>query len=78
MVPRLLVVFVLPNLHTDRFYIDPEYLQLHGKAFWLNLKGYEECKNSTNKTVYIPKKNVFNELTLRKLMILASKGETLQ
>jgi hypothetical protein len=48
---------------------------LNGKAFWLSLAGYEDSDNEFNKAVYIPVKNVFDDSTLRKLMIAASKRE---
>lgn len=75
MIPRLLVVFTLPDLHQERVSFTSEYLMLNGRAFWLSLAGYEDSNNEFNKTVYIPVKNVFDNSALRKLMIAASKRE---
>lgn len=75
MIPRLLVVFSLPDLHKDRVCFAPEYLTLNGRAFWLSLAGYNDSDNKENKTVHIPVKNTFDDSSLKKLMILASRRE---
>ncbi len=76
MVPRILVVLLLSSIE-EWVSCTPEHLILHGQAYWLSLARLETCDNRANKTIQIPKKNVFNEVTLRKLMIAASKREVL-
>jgi Domain of unknown function (DUF4365) len=74
MVPRILVVLTLPTIREE--WVDfKEHLILKGKAHWLSLAGCEACENNTNKTVYIQKKNIFNDISLKKMMIAASKRE---
>lgn len=77
MVPRILVVLLLPASSKEFVICRPEHLVVHGQAYWLSLAGFEASNNSSTKTVKIPKKNVFNDITLRELMIAASKRERL-
>lgn len=77
MVPKILVVYSLPQEENEWVQCTPELLALKGKAYWKNLRGADICENQTTKTIYISKSNIFNHDTLKKLMILASKSEEL-
>ncbi len=73
MIPRILVVLLLPSLNEEWVSCQPEQLIVQGKAYWISLAGYQSSDNSTSKTVRIPKRNVFNDEALVKLMLAASK-----
>ena len=66
--PRLLVVLDLPTDENRWVTITEDELVLRHRAYWLNLKGYEEKENESSVTVHIPKKNLFNVDNLHTLM----------
>ena len=72
--PRLLVVLDLPCDENDWVTINEDELILRRRAYWVNLKGYEETTNRTSVTVSIPKGNVFNVESLRDLMDQSRRG----
>ena len=72
--PRLLVVLDLPRDENDWVTITEGELILRRRAYWVNLKGYEETANRTSVTVPIPTGNVFNVESLRHLMDQSRRG----
>lgn len=75
--PRLLVVLDLPRDEHEWMTITTDELVLRRRAYWLNLKGYEETGNESSITVRIPSKNLFNVESLCTLMD-QSRGGTIQ
>ena len=75
LIPRLLVILALPIVEESWVCCTTEHLILKGQAYWMSLVGFEATNNSTNKTVHIPKLNLFNDMSLKRLMIAASKRE---
>ena len=74
--PRILVVLDLPKDASRWINVTEEELILRRAAYWLNLKGYADTKNTTSVTVYIPIKNLFNVENLQNMMEQARKGAT--
>jgi hypothetical protein len=75
-IPRLLVLFVLPPDAGQWLQHEiGEHLITRRCAYYLNLYGFPEVPNETNKTVYIPRRNILTVDTLRTLMEQASRLE---
>ena len=72
--PRLLVVLDLPKEEDQWMSITSDELVLRRRAYWLNLRGYEESNNQTSVTVRIPETNVFNVENLHDLMKQSRSG----
>ena len=72
--PRLLVVLDLPSKKDQWVTITEDELVLRRRAYWLNLKGYEETENLSIITVRIPTKNVFDVENLQSLMEQSREG----
>ena len=49
-------------------------LILRRRAYWLNLRGWEETTNQTSVTVHLPITNLFNVGGLQQLMDQSRKG----
>ena len=72
--PRLLVVLDLPREQDQWMMVTADELVLRRKAYWLNLRGYEETPNQESVTVNIPVANVFNVDNLHSLMEQSRTG----
>ena len=72
--PRLLVVLDLPKDEHQWMTITADELVLRYRAYWLNLKGWDETTNQTSITVRIPEQNIFNVENLRALMEQSRQG----
>ncbi|MHB8260653.1 MAG: DUF4365 domain-containing protein [Bacteroidia bacterium] len=75
--PRLLVLLVLPQQQIDWLIHQPDKLILQKCAYYLNLKGLPTSVNAGHQTVYIPTLNMLTPAALKDLMIKASKLEDL-
>lgn len=75
--PRLLVVLVLPQSQVDWLIHHPDELILKKCAYYVNLKGLPESMNAGHETVYLPITNMLTPAALKDLMIKASKLEDL-
>lgn len=75
MVPRILILFALPENDNEYVSCTEEQLVLKGTAFWKNLHGLPAIENESSKTIIIPRKNRFEMSSLEKMMVLLSKGE---
>ena len=71
---RLLMVLDLPKDEQQWMTITESELILRHRAYWLNLRGYEETANQSSVTVRIPEENLFNVESLRTLMEQSRKG----
>ena len=77
MVPRLLVLLMLPLQQTEWLIHHPDKLILQKCSYFLNLKGMPASLNMSNQTVYIPSANMLTPKALKHLMIKASKWQDL-
>ena len=75
--PRLLVLLVLPQDPAQWLVHEPERLLLQKCAYFLNLKGFPARPNVDRPTVHIPVSNTLTPEALTELMIKASKLEDL-
>ena len=55
--------------------VTTDELVLRHRAYWLNLRGYEETTNQSSVTVQIPESNLFDVEKLRKLMEQSRGGK---
>ena len=74
LIPRLLVVLELPRDEERWITITAEELILRRRAYWLNLRGFEETESRATVTVRIPMTNVFDVDSLRSLMDQSRRG----
>ena len=72
--PRLLVVLDLPKDEEMWMTLTRNELILRRRAYWLNLRGWEETTNLTSVTVHLPIANLFNVGGLQDLMEQSRKG----
>ena len=72
--PRLLVVLDLPKDEEQWVTITEDELVMRRRAFWLNLKGFEETDNRSSVTVRIPVDNLFDVENLQALMKQSREG----
>ena len=66
-VPRLLVVFLMPDERDALFDQTEEQLTLRRCAYWTSLSGLEATEHQT-RTVHIPRANLLTPEALRRLM----------
>ncbi len=76
MVPRILVVLILPSDQDQWLDVNADQLVARRCAFWCNLKGMPEITTETT-TIKIPTANLFDVTTLKDLMVKVSKGESI-
>ena len=69
------MVLDLPNDEAQWMTITTAELILRHRAYWLNLKGFQEMTNQSSVTVQIPAKNLFNVDSLRRLMEQSRRGK---
>lgn len=74
MVPRILVVFDMPDEQPDWMSITADNLILRRCAYWANLRGAPETSNTTSVTVPIPCANQFDVDCVKGLMEQARTG----
>ena len=72
--PRLLVVLDLPKDERKWVTITEDELVMRRRAYWLNLKGFEETENRSSVTVRIPAGNLFDVAKLNTLMEQSREG----
>lgn len=75
--PRLLILLVLPEQKADWLIHHREKLILQKCCYFLNLKGYPPSVNGFYHRVYVPTSNMLTPAMLKTLMIKASKLENL-
>lgn len=73
-VPRILVVFIMPE-HPSEWLKQAEFkAHLYRCAYWVSLKGLPPTANAETVTVRVPRKNVLTPDALNALMTLISNG----
>jgi hypothetical protein len=73
--PRLLVVFVMPLINTLWLTTSENDLTLRRGAYWHNLKGEPSVGNTTSKTIWISRKNLFTPEALTAIMNKIARQE---
>ena len=75
LVPRLLVVLLLPE--DDRLWLEQTENQMISRscAYWRTLLGQPETNNQTSVTVHLPREQLFTVATLRTVMEKVSRRE---
>lgn len=76
-VPRLLIVVLMPGAESDWLVHSEEELRLRRCGYWLSLVGTEATDNVTSATIRIPRSQVFDTTQVRQLMARAERGEPL-
>ena len=77
MVPRLLIVVVLPAREEDWLMHTEEELRLRCCGYWLSLAGRPATTNTSTVSVTIPRTQVLDTAQLRALIARANRGEPL-
>jgi hypothetical protein len=77
MVPRLLIVFLLPDDQHDWLELTEEQMITRRCAYWRSLVGMPNTKNKTNVTVHLPRTNCLTVESLRTVMETVSRREPL-
>lgn len=75
LVPRILVVLLVPELVQDWTRHNEKVLLLRRGAYWINLQGAPETSNKETKTVSLPKSQRFTAGSLTEIMDRVSRGE---
>ncbi len=76
-VPRLLVLVIVPEDLEDWLCFSPDRLVLHRCAYWVSLAGAGELSDNKFFTVNIPRSNLFTSGALRHFMHKVDNGEPL-
>jgi hypothetical protein len=77
LVPRLLVIVVVPDDISAWLTQSEDALCLHHCAYWISLNGAPETLNLSSVTVYLPRKQIFTPDTLQDLMQRITVGDPL-
>lgn len=74
MVPRILVVMIVPDALGDWLAHTEEELLVRHCAYWLSLRGLGASNNEGNVTVHLPRINVFTVETIGQIMARLQEG----
>jgi hypothetical protein len=77
MVPKLLVVFLLPEDPKEWLDVDEERMIVRRSAYWASLAGYPATSNTTTVSVPMPRSQRFTVDQLQDLMKRVSRQEPL-
>ncbi|GCL40132.1 hypothetical protein SR1949_52660 [Sphaerospermopsis reniformis] len=75
LVPRILVVVLVPEKITDWIKQTEEELCLRYCAYWVSLRGMPDTTNTTNVTIKIPRSNQFTLDALQTIIQRISLGD---
>jgi hypothetical protein len=75
LVPRILVVVIVPDKIDDWLYQTEEQLSIKKCGYWLSLRKMNETENENSVTVYIPRNQQFTVNQLADLMNMVGNGE---
>lgn len=75
LVPRILVVVLLPVEVSDWLELSEEQLILRHCAYWMSLYGMDEVDNEKRVTVHVPVEQKFHVESLSAMMEMVSRGE---
>lgn len=74
MVPRILVVIVVPDNVTDWLLHSEAELAMRRCGYWISLRGQPSTTNTTTVTIQVPRVQKFNVDSLTALMALIGSG----
>lgn len=74
-VPRILIVLVVPSAPEDWLSQGEEALAMRRCAYWLSLHGFEESANEHTVTVQVPRTGLFSPMALQQMMARIGNGE---
>jgi hypothetical protein len=77
MAPRILVLHVQAKQQDQLLKQSENALTLKGCSYWLSLKGRKNVTNTRMVRIHIPRKNIFSEDQLSKIMKCIKVGEPL-
>lgn len=77
LVPRILVVFVMPEEEDQWLTLTPESLILRRCAYWASLRGRAPTSNETGQTVQLSRQQTFTHEALRELLRKVAREEAL-
>lgn len=75
LVPRILVVVLLPDNVDQWLELSEERLVLRHCAYWTSLRGREEVDNDYQVTVHLPEEQKFDVQSLSSIMSAISRGD---
>jgi Domain of unknown function (DUF4365) len=75
MVPKILVVVIVPRIVNDWVRHSEENLQLHHCGYWLSIRGWPESENKSGETVHISRSQQFTVEALLRMMERLGAGE---
>lgn len=75
LVPRILVVVVVPAAPDDWLCQSEQQLSMRRCGYWLSLRAMPEVPNRASVTVHIPRRNIFSVDSLRDMMHRIGEGE---
>lgn len=73
-VPRIVVVLVLPDEQSRWLSHSARSLAIRQCAYWVSLRGAAETVNTKSQTIYVPKHQHFNPKALKDLMNKVAAG----
>ena len=74
LVPRVLVLVLVPRQPEAWLSVSPEQLVLRRCAFWCSLAGQPESENASIVTVQVPRANLFDVAAVTRLMQAINEG----
>jgi len=74
LVPRILVVVVVPRDPTDWFNQSDDETLLKYCSYWASIRGKSEVTNNTTVSVHFPQSNRLTAVELRRLLQLVASG----
>ena len=74
-IPRILVVVLVPELATDWLAHSETELCMRRCGYWVSLRGKPATSNTKNITIQIPRQNQFTVLALQAMMQRLAQGE---
>ena len=69
MVPRILVVFFMPEDESAWVTVTEESLTMRRAAFWMSLRGAAPSTNVASHRVHLPPQQSFDPLSLRAMLV---------
>lgn len=74
LVPRILVVVIVPEKLADWIEQSPQSLVLRHCAYWSSIRGMNESKNASSQTIDLPSTQVFGVQSLTDIMARVGNG----
>ena len=74
LIPRFLVLVLVPPQPEAWLSVSPEQLVLRRCAFWCSLAGLPESENESSVTVQVPRANLFDVAAVTGLMRAINEG----